>query len=66
MPKRQTPYAGSSPDWSHYRFTRRSGLRQWHFRQPRLAAGLHLALECLGWLIAFGALFLLFAIALGA
>ena len=65
MRKRQSPYAGSSPDWSHYRFERRSGLSPWHFAQRRPRAARVIA-ECLGWLVAFLALFFLFAVALGA
>ena len=65
MDKRRTPYHGSSPDWSHYRFHRKSGLYRWHFTTRRRAL-LDLAAEFLGWAVAFAALFFLFAVALGA
>ena len=58
-------FRGHAIDWSHYRFVRKSGLRHWHFaaRKSPVVRGLA---EFLGWVVAFLALFFLFAVALGA
>ena len=62
---RKPPFRGHAIDWSHYRFTRRSGLRAWHFA-ARKSPLVRAAGECLGWIVAFLSLFFLFAVALGA
>ena len=62
---RKPQFRGHAIDWSHYRFTRRSGLRAWHFTARKSQAFRTIA-EALGRIVAFLALFLLFAVALGA
>ena len=62
---RKPQFRGHAIDWSHYRFTRRSGLRAWHFT-ARKSQAFRAVVEGLGWIVAFLALFFLFAVALGA